>query len=101
VKKVELKINMECVVKILEKNGYKIENIKDVEVGTPITAKKEITSKNPEKVELFQVRCGPPYMKFEAKIVDKVQQDMIDALNQGLNNFLKGAEKRTAKEPKK
>ena len=93
----ELKINMECVVKILEKNGYKIENIKDVEAGTPITANKEIASKDHEKVELFQVRCGPPYVKFEVKIVDKVQQGMIDALNQGLNNFLKGAEKRTAK----
>lgn len=97
----ELKINMECVVKILEKNGYKITNIKDVEAGIPVTANKEITSKNPEKVELFQVKCGPPYMKFEAKIGDKVQQGMIDALNQGLNNFLKEAEKRTAKEPKK
>jgi hypothetical protein len=100
-KKLELKINMECVVKILEKNGYKIENLKDVEVGSPITAKKEITSKNHEKVELFQVRCGPPYMKFEAKVYDNIQQGMIDALNQGLNNFLKGAEKRTAKESKK
>jgi hypothetical protein len=97
VKKLELKINMECVVKILEKNGFKIENVNDVEAGTPITAKKEITSKGLEKVELFQVRCGPPYMKFEAKIENKVQQGMIDALNQGLNNFLKGAEKRTAK----
>ncbi len=59
----ELKINMECVVKILEKNGYKIENLKDVETGTPIIANKEINLKDPEKVELFQVRCGAPYVK--------------------------------------
>ncbi len=96
----EVKLNMECVVKILEKNGYEIENSKAVEVGSPITANKEVASSDPEKVELFQVRCGPPYVRFEAKIDNNLQQDMINSLNQGLNNLVKGARGLTSKELK-
>jgi len=100
VKKMEVKLNIECVVKILEKHGYKIENVKDVETGSHITANKEIDSKKLGAVELFQVRCGPPYVKFEAKVDDDVQRGMVEALNQGLDNLVKGAKRLTTKEPK-
>jgi hypothetical protein len=95
----EVKVNMECVVKILEKNGYEIES-KDVESGSPITAKKEISSNDPKKIELFQVRCGPPYVKFEAKIDNSIQQGILDTLNQGLNNLVKGGKREVVKETK-
>ncbi len=90
----EVKLNMECVIKILEKNGYKFD--KDIEAGSPITAKKEIASKDSDKIELFQVRCGPPYIKFEAKIDDSIKQGVLDALNQGLDNLVKGTKKPTS-----
>jgi len=96
----EVKLNMECVIKILEKHGYKIEDEKDIKTGSQITAKKEIASKKRGTVELFQVRCGPPYVKFEAKMDDDVQRGMVDSLNQGLENLVKGAKRLTTKEPK-
>jgi hypothetical protein len=96
----EVKINIECVIKILEKHGYEIDERKDAEVGSPITANKEIALKDSEKLELFQVVCGAPYVKFEAKIDNDMQQGMLNALNQGLNSLVKGAQAQTVKKVK-
>ena len=84
----EIKVNMECALRILEKNGFDIEN--NAEEGSPLIANK----KDHDKIELFQVKCSSPYVKFEAKIDNEMQQGIIKALNQGLDSLVKGAQAR-------
>jgi hypothetical protein len=88
----EIKVNMECALRILEKNGFDVEN--NVKAGSPLIANKKVNEKDHDKVELFQVRCSSPYVKFEAKIDNEMQQGIIKALNQGLDSLVKGAQAR-------
>ena len=88
----EIKVNMECALRILEKNGFDVEN--NDEAGSPLIANKKVNEKDHNKVELFQVKCSSPYVKFEAKIDNEMQQGIIKALNQGLDNLVKGTQAR-------
>jgi hypothetical protein len=54
--KMEIKVNMECALKILEKHGFKVEG--KPEEGATLNAKKELDGN--DRIELFQVYCGSP-----------------------------------------
>ena len=96
----EFKVNIEYTIRVLEKNGFEIDNKKDAKVETALTANKKVVSKDSGKFELFQVRCSSPYVKFDSMSDNEMQQDMINALNQGLNNLMRGAHTLTVKQPK-
>ena len=76
-------MNMECALRILEKNGFNVEE--GVEEGEPLSGSKKLK----DDVKLFQVHCSAPYVKFEARIDDAVQKNILEALNHGLEGLLK------------
>jgi hypothetical protein len=86
----EINVNMECALRILEKNGFDVKN--NAETGSSLIANKKVNEKDHDKVELFQVKCSSPFVKFEAKIDNEMQQGIIKALNQGLDNLVKGTQ---------
>ena len=88
----EIKVNMECALRILERMGSISRTT--MRPGSPLIANKKVNEKNHDKVELFQVKCSSPYVKFEAKIDNEMQQGIIKALNQGLDSLVKGAQAR-------
>ncbi len=87
-------MNMECALRILEKNGFNLEG--NAIAGNTVNGSKELKSGGADKLELFQVRCSPPYIKFEATIDQQTQQNVLDSLNHGLEGLLKTAEKKPA-----
>ncbi len=88
----EIKVNMECALRILEKNGFNVEG--KAVAGSTVNGSKELNSSSADKIELFQVRCSPPYIRFEATIDQQTQQNVLDSLNHGLEGLLKTAEKK-------
>jgi hypothetical protein len=80
----EIKVNMECALKILERHGFKVEG--KSEEGATLNAKKEL--EGDDRIELFQVYCGSPYVKFEATLDQKTQRNILETLNKGLENLI-------------
>ncbi len=88
----EIKVNMECAMKIMEKNGFSVES--KAEEGETLSASKKAEGVDAEKIKPFQVRCSPPYVKFEAQLDDEAQRKMLEGLNLSLEGFIEMARRK-------
>ncbi len=91
----QIKVNMECALKILEKHGFEVEG--KPEEGATLTARKEVEGS--DRVDLFQVYCGAPYVKFEATLDQETQRTILETLNRGLENLIQSTKAPAEKEP--
>jgi hypothetical protein len=91
----QIKVNMECALKILEKHGFEVEG--KPEEGATLNSKKEVESNG--RVELFQVYCGAPYVKFEASLDQETQRTILETLNKGLENLIQNTQTPAEKVP--
>ncbi len=88
----EIKVNMECAMKIMEKNGFNVEG--RAAEGETLSASKETEGGDTEKIKPFQVHCNPPYIKFEAHLDDEAQRKLLEGLNMSLKGFIEMARKK-------